>query len=318
MRRWLFLFLLPSLAVAQTPQTPRQALLELLKATSAEQIDWHTPDVLLHEMAKLPADVRQKQHQSMMFLALFMAMSPNTVQTFDSGPIFAVVQNPKDNSKVEVTVDRDDLTGDTDVMEFSIHVTKDGKPQELPFDPRLLIDMKLEKNVWKLGRIGASASIQLDDPKVAALIVQGIQEQLKKSAAASTMNGPAAPRTTSELTVVSSLRTLNTSEVAYAATYPNLGFTCRLSDLGGSLSGKSPDEHGAQLINPALEAGTRYGYRIEISACGGTPAHTYKIVATPSQKGLGHRTYCTDQSAVIRSVDEAASAECSTQGKPVN
>lgn len=144
------------MAIAQAPQTPRQALLELLKATSPEQIDRHTPDVLLKELAKLPPDMRQKQHQSMMMLSLIMAMSPNAVQTFDAGPVFAVIQNPKDKSKVEITVERDDLTGDTDVMEFGVRITKDGQPQDLPFDPRLLIDMKLENNVWKLGRLGGS------------------------------------------------------------------------------------------------------------------------------------------------------------------
>src|ERR1700687_1832797 len=99
MRGWLCVVLLTSMAVAQAPQTPRQALLELLKATSAEQIDRHTPNALLVELAKLPPEARQKQHQSMMFLSLIMAMSPNTVQTFDAGPIFAVIQSPKDNTR---------------------------------------------------------------------------------------------------------------------------------------------------------------------------------------------------------------------------
>lgn len=317
MHRWFVFLLLSSMAIAQAPQTPRQALLELLKATSPEQIDRHTPDVLLKELAKLPPDMRQKQHQSMMMLSLIMAMSPNAVQTFDAGPVFAIIQNPKDKSKVEITVERDDLTGDTDVMEFGVRITKDGQPQELPFDPRLLIDMKLENNLWKLSRLGGSASIQLDDPKVAALLVKTLQEQAQRAAAMGAQNnsGAGAPRTSAEANVVTSLRTLNSAEVTYAATYPQSGYTCRLTNLGGSMNGKSPDEHGAQLINPALESGTRYGYRMEISGC---EAKNYKIIATPLQKGLGHRAYCTDQSAVIRSVDESAAAQCWTQGTPVN
>jgi hypothetical protein len=317
MRRWLAILLFSTFALGQTPQipqTPRQALLELLKATSAEQIDKHTPDVLLAEMAKLPADVRQKQHQSMMFLSLLMAMSPNTVQTFDAGPTLAVIQDPKQNSKVEISVERDDLTGDIDTMEFSIHIFKDGKEQELPIDPRILVDMKLENNVWKLARFGGSVSIQLDDPKVAARLVKSIQDQMAKTAAVAPSQ--TAPRTMSESNVVISLRTLNTAEVSYLMSYPKAGFTCRLSDLGGSLSGKAADEHGAQLINPALEGGSRYGYKIQLSACEGSTG--YKIVAAPMQKGVGHRTYCTDQSDVIRSVDEADSADCFGKGKPVN
>ena len=317
MRRWLFLLLLTSVAFAQAPQTPRQALLEIIKATSPEQIDKRTPDVLLKELAKLPPDVRQKEHQSIMFLSLIMAMSPNAVQTFETGPIFAVVQNPKDNSKAEITVERDDLMGDTDAFELGVRYYKDGKQQDLPFDPRLLIDMKLEKNVWKLARIGGSASIQLDDPKVAAQIVKSIQEQIKKANAMSSNTGSAAPRTTAEMNIVGSLRSLNTAEKVYSQTYPKIGYTCRLSDLGGStMNGKPADEHGAQLITPALEAGLRFGYRIEISGC--VAAKNYKIMATPMQKGVGHRVYCTDQTAVVRSVEEAGAAGCWTAGTPLN
>ena len=313
MRRLLFILLLSSFAVGQAPQSPRQALLEMLKATSPEQVDKHTPEVLLQEMAKLPPDARQRQHQSMMMLSLFMAMSPNMVQTYETGPIFAVIHDQNKYSRVELTMERDDLTGDTDVMELGFRMYKGDKLEELPFDPRLLIDMKLEKNVWKLSRIGGSASIQLDDPKVAALIAKSILEQMAKVPSGAQQPGMASPRTTFEVNVVSSLRTLNTAEVSYAATYPKNGYTCRLADLGGSLSGKSADEHGAQLINPALEGGTRYGYKMELSGCS---ASGYKIVAAPMQKGLGHRTYCTDETAVIRSADEGT--DCWNGGKPVN
>ena len=309
-RYWLFL-LLSSFVVAQAPQTPRQALLELLKATSAEQIDRHTPDVLLAELANLPPEMRQKQHQSMMMLGMFMSMSPNTVQTFESGSVFAVIQDPKDKSKVDITVEHDDLRGDTDAMELGIQYTKDGQRQELPFNPRVLITMHLEHNVWKLASIGGSASIALDDPKVAAQLVKTIQEQAAKVAAATpnaqiTVNGDAGAAN-----VQRSLRTLNTAEKTYLASYPRAGYACKLSDLGGSMSGRSPDEHGAQLINPALEGGTRFGYKIEIEQC---DARSYRILARPVDKTTNRRAYCTDESGTVKSIEDAQSADCFTQG----
>jgi hypothetical protein len=311
MRRWWLVLFLSSFVAAQAPQTPRQALLELLKATSPEQIDRHTPDALLAELAKLPPEMRQKQHQSMMMLSMFMAMSPNTVQTFETGPVFAVIQDPKDKSKVEVTVEHDDMNGDTDAMELGIRFTKDGQLQELPFNPRILLDMKLEKNVWKLARVGGSASIQLDDPKVAATIVKALREQAAKANAPAstsqiTINGDAAVTN-----VQRSLRTLNKAETTYLATYPRMGYACKLSDLGGSMSGHSPDEHGAQLINPSLESGTRFGYKIEIVGC---DARSYRFVAKPMDKTAGRRAFCTDESGILRSIEDAQSAECFTRG----
>jgi hypothetical protein len=320
MRRWLFLFLLfPSLALAQVPQTPRQALLEMIRAASPDQIDKHTTDVLLQEMAKLPPDVRQRHRQSMMFLSTLMALSPNAVKTYVSGPIFAVVQNPKDNSRVEITVERDDMTGNTDVMEFGIHVAKEGKDEALPVEPRIMVEMKLEQNVWKLSRIGGSAMLQLDDPKVAALIVKGMQDQAKKQAGMTVFPPSArvAPRTTAESNVVSSLRSLNTAEVTYASTFPRIGYTCEISDLGGRSSGEPASEHNAQIITPALQTGTRYGYKIEFAGCAASPSEVYRIIAIPTQKGLGHPVYCTDQSAVVRSIDQETADQCLTRGKPV-
>jgi hypothetical protein len=67
------------------------------------------------------------------------------------------------------------------------------------------------------------------------------------------------------------------------------------------------------LINPALEAGTRNGYRFELSGCAG--ASSYRVSATPIQKGSGLRSYCSDESGVIRSAAE--SDDCWTSGKPV-
>ena len=319
MRRWLLLFLLSSMGFAQSTQTPRQALLEIVKATSPAQVEKHTPEVLLEEMKKLPPEAQQRQQQSMMLLPMLMMASQQTIQTFETGPIFLVVKNPKENTRLEITVERDDLSGDTNNMEFGIHFTKNGQEQDLPFEPRIAIDMKLEKNVWRLSRLGGSASIRLDDPKVAASIVKSIQDQWnRQQAATAPQANPASPRTTAEARVVGSLRTLTTAEITYAATYSEVGFTCRLSDLGGGLGAKSPDQNAAKLIDPALESGIRNGYRIEITGCSGSPARSYKIIATPLQKGIAHPTYCTDESAVVRSVEEARSADCLTAGKPVN
>src|SRR6201988_3612549 len=64
-----------------------------------------------------------------------------------------------------------------------------------------------------------------------------------------------------EASAVGSLRTLNTAEITYQATYPQIGFTCTLSSLGGSTAATfAPSATAAGLIDPNLSSGMKSGY----------------------------------------------------------
>src|SRR3954463_14861343 len=69
-----------------------------------------------------------------------------------------------------------------------------------------------------------------------------------------------------EASAVGSIRTINTSEVTYASTYPNQGFAL-LADLGGA-GGSST---GAGLIDSVLASGTKSGYVFSVVTSGGPP-----------------------------------------------
>src|ERR1043165_9589779 len=58
-----------------------------------------------------------------------------------------------------------------------------------------------------------------------------------------------------EASAVGSLRTLNTAEVTYNSTYPNVGFACTLAAMGAGGSAT-----GAGLIDAVLASGTKSGY----------------------------------------------------------
>src|SRR6478672_9272473 len=73
-----------------------------------------------------------------------------------------------------------------------------------------------------------------------------------------------------EASAVGSIRTINTSEVAYTSTYPNVGYGS-LAQLGG-VGGSSG---GAGLIDSALAAGTKSGYVFNVALESATPATTY-------------------------------------------
>ena len=64
-----------------------------------------------------------------------------------------------------------------------------------------------------------------------------------------------------ESSAVGSLRTLNTSAITYAATYPKRGFPTTLAQMGPPAEGAQPDEDHAYLIDAVLASGERSGYR---------------------------------------------------------
>ena len=119
-----------------------------------------------------------------------------------------------------------------------------------------------------------------------------------------------------EASAVSSLRTLNTAEIAYQTTYPSVGFTCTLTNLGGTAS--PPTSTAAGLIDGVLAAGQKSGYSFALSSCTGTPVVTYSSVGVPVSVGqTGQRSFCSDQSGVIRYGADGAAATCQSGNNPI-
>ncbi len=98
-----------------------------------------------------------------------------------------------------------------------------------------------------------------------------------------------------EASAVGSIRTINTAEVTYASTYPNLGFVV-LASLGGT-GGAST---GAGLIDDVLASGAKSGYNFVVTPSGGTPNVQYTSNGDPQSASTGQRHFFSDQSGVIR------------------
>ena len=120
-----------------------------------------------------------------------------------------------------------------------------------------------------------------------------------------------------EASAVGSLRTINTAEVTYSTTYPNIGFAAALTNLGGAAAtcaGTAGANSGtACLIDDVLSTqGVKSGYTFAAVgvAGGGSPLLvTYSSHASPSVPGQsGQRYFCSDQSGVIRFNAAAACA----------
>jgi type IV pilus assembly protein PilA len=104
-----------------------------------------------------------------------------------------------------------------------------------------------------------------------------------------------------QASAVGSLRTLNTSEVTYATTYP-AGFTADLVSLGPPASGSNPTSAAAGLIDSVLAAGVKSGYTFSYATTAVLSRYdTYTLNASPTTAGTtGTNFYFTDQTGVIR------------------
>jgi len=107
-----------------------------------------------------------------------------------------------------------------------------------------------------------------------------------------------------EASAVGSIRTINTSEVTYASTYPQVGFNTldTLGGAGGTLT-------AAGLVDSVLASGTKSGYVFTVTTAGATgtgPSTTYDVHGDPQNSQTGQRHFFSDQSGVIRYNTSAA------------
>ena len=110
-----------------------------------------------------------------------------------------------------------------------------------------------------------------------------------------------------EASAVATMRTLNTSGVAYSTTYGT--YPTHLTDLGPA---STPSSTAADLIDSvlALDPAIKSGYTFVWTAANSNS--TYTLTATPVTQGVtGQRGFFTDQSGVIRA-DTAGTATASS------
>ena len=113
-----------------------------------------------------------------------------------------------------------------------------------------------------------------------------------------------------EASAVGSVRTVNTAQVTYAATYPKRGFAADLATLGydpHAPSATSPEHAGfleEHLANASCTGSawcTKSGYNFRVTSfCKVGPCTEYVVVATPVDTSTGTRSFCSTSDAIIR------------------
>jgi type IV pilus assembly protein PilA len=118
-----------------------------------------------------------------------------------------------------------------------------------------------------------------------------------------------------EASAVASLRTISTAETTYASTYPTVGYTCTLSDLGPAPSGSPVTSSAAGILDDVLSTGRKAGYTFALQDCAGTPRANYTSTAAPDNiGGTGIRAFCSATPGVINYAGDGQVTTCLSTG----
>jgi type IV pilus assembly protein PilA len=111
-----------------------------------------------------------------------------------------------------------------------------------------------------------------------------------------------------EASAAESMRMINTAEAAYNATYPNVGYSNALTNLGGVPPCAVFSPASACILDNVVASASNaatgksgYYFTYTPGAGGGGPVTQFTILGTPVSLGItGQRQFFTDDSYVIR------------------
>jgi type IV pilus assembly protein PilA len=286
------------LAKPAPPQTARQALLEMFLADTPGAFEKHLSKAT---QAFLKTDSGVLPLQNMSEISGAIRQPGRQLETFDDGPILVRSEDPRMEQTVEVLLEGEADGGDEDELRLAVRIDRAGKPLPLPFFPTVTCTMKTESGIWRLHEVVVSLRVPLGDPDFLKTLTQSLAPSHMGVLESSALSG---------------LRTLTTAEVSYASAFPELGFTCTLSDLGGAGDGET-SSHAASMISDAVASGAIGGYSFAITDCSGSPVDHFRVAAAPLNPEGGLRAFCSDESAVIRFSDDGQAATCLRDGEPL-
>jgi len=106
-----------------------------------------------------------------------------------------------------------------------------------------------------------------------------------------------------EASAADSVRQIATAQYAYAAAYPNVGYSPNLASLGGPDAGCNPSTATACLIDALLSGGSKSGYQLFSAgfASGGGPNSSFVSSSAPLTYDVtGVRDFCLVTDGVLR------------------
>ena len=113
-----------------------------------------------------------------------------------------------------------------------------------------------------------------------------------------------------EASAIASMRAVRDAEEMYRTSYPAVGYSGSLADLGshGSNCESTSKTNACLIMDTGLAAGMKSGYTFELVADGNTPARAYTLTATPDSVGTtGRCTFVSDQTGFIHQLGGSTS-----------
>lgn len=102
-----------------------------------------------------------------------------------------------------------------------------------------------------------------------------------------------------EASAISSVRTINTAQVTYAVTYPDVGYAANLASLGAPTSGNVTSANAGVLdwvLGCPSQPCPKSGYLFSIVNTSGVPISAYDVQAIPKMVGQsGQRGFCSNR-----------------------
>lgn len=108
-----------------------------------------------------------------------------------------------------------------------------------------------------------------------------------------------------EASAASSVRQIATAQIAYSASFPDVGYAASLGSLGPPVSGcpSSPNSTNACLIDDILSSGNKQGYQFATTGFAGSGSvnSDFVVGSTPSSYNLtGVQNFCMVTDGVLR------------------
>jgi len=291
-----------SQAPAPPPQTPRQALIEMISGGQEGAMKHLTVEM----QKSLQGDGKSNAASQLAAFDQIRAASSD-FQVFESGEVLISANDPKNNGKFEVHVDSDDLSGDTDNMDISFHQFRDGVEQDIPYTAmlsRFTVGMKRQANIWRLNEISVNIKVPVGDPKLLEKFGSGVPGMIGGKIGGSADGKPDKPR---DMAPREAVMMLGFAESQFARTHPEIGFTCTLPDLA------KPNMFN---LDPHIFSGEPYhGYKFSLSGCQDKPSGSFHLAAEPVSPTGKAKAFCTDATNNVRSSDDGLGSSCLTSGK---
>jgi hypothetical protein len=291
-----------SQAQAPPPQTPRQALIEMISGGQEGAMKHLTVEM----QKSLQADGKNNSAPQLTAFDQIRAASSD-FQVFETGQVLLSATDPKSHEKFEVHVDSDDLSGDTDNMDISFHQFHDGVEQDIPYAAmlsRFTVGMKRQANVWRLNDISVNIKVPVGDPKLLEKFGDGMPGMIGGKIGGSASGKPEKPR---DMAPREAIMMVAFAESTFARSHPETGFTCTLADLAKS----NPFN-----LDPRIFSGEPYhGYKFSLSGCQDKPSGSFHLIAEPVSPTAKAKAYCTDATNNVRSSDDGLGSSCLASGK---